>query len=136
MKYAAILVLLLGFTAPLHAGELDGRGVWCPDNSWPKSSKGYWFQDGRVQQWHLLDVEVTNVVLDVAVDSNTVYMGPDVKRLDPHTLFSDQNRAPSVLNRRTLKIVNGPQCFLVSSKEELIDNLQAISEAARAGNKL
>ena len=31
MKYVVILVLLLGFIAPVQAGELDGKGIFCSD---------------------------------------------------------------------------------------------------------
>ena len=29
IKYIVIPVLLLGFTAPVHAGEMDGKGLEC-----------------------------------------------------------------------------------------------------------
>ena len=52
MKYAAILVLLLGFTAPVHAGDLDGKGLECTlvENPLNFRPKYYLFENGKVVQ--------------------------------------------------------------------------------------
>ena len=52
IKYIVIPVLLLGFTAPVHAGEMDGKGLGCtfvedPLNFGPKY---YLFENGKVVQ--------------------------------------------------------------------------------------
>ena len=52
MKYVAILVLLLGFTAPVHAGEMDGKGLECTflENPLNFGAKYYLFENGKVVQ--------------------------------------------------------------------------------------
>ena len=52
MKYVAILVLLLGFTAPVHAGEMDGEGLECTfiENPLNFGPKYYLFENGKVVQ--------------------------------------------------------------------------------------
>ena len=52
MKYVVILVLLLGFTTPVHAGEIDGKGLECTLVENPKNfgSKYYLFENGKVVQ--------------------------------------------------------------------------------------
>ena len=52
MKYVVLLVLLLGFTAPVHAGELDGKGLECTlvENPLNYGPKYYLFENGKVVQ--------------------------------------------------------------------------------------
>ena len=52
MKYVGILVLLLGFTAPVHAGEVDGKGLECTlvENPLNFGPKYYLFENGKVVQ--------------------------------------------------------------------------------------
>ena len=52
MNYVVILVLLLGFTAPVHAGELDGKGLECTlvENPLNFGPKYYLFENGKVVQ--------------------------------------------------------------------------------------
>jgi len=55
MKYVAILVLLLGFTAPVHAGEMDGEGLECTfiENPLLFGPKYYLFENGKVVQTYV-----------------------------------------------------------------------------------
>ena len=55
MKYVAILVLLLGFTAPVHAGEMDGEGLECTfiENPLNFGPKYYLFENGKVVQTYV-----------------------------------------------------------------------------------
>ena len=57
MKYVVILVLLLGFTAPVHAGEMDGKGLECTfiENPLNFASKYYLFENGKVVQPYVDD---------------------------------------------------------------------------------
>ena len=52
MTYVVILVLLLGFTAPVHAGEVDGKGLECTlvENPLNFGPKYYLFENGKVVQ--------------------------------------------------------------------------------------
>ena len=52
IKYIVIPVLLLGFTAPVHAGEMDGKGLECTflENPLNFASKYYLFENGKVVQ--------------------------------------------------------------------------------------
>ena len=52
MKYVAALFLLLGFTAPVYAGEVDGKGIECTlvENPLNFGSKYYLFENGKVVQ--------------------------------------------------------------------------------------
>ena len=52
MKYAVTLVLLLGFTAPVHTGEMDGKGLECTfvENPLNFGPKYYLFENGKVVQ--------------------------------------------------------------------------------------
>ena len=52
MKYVVILVLLLGFTTPMHAGEMDGKGLECTlvENPLNFGPKYYLFENGKVVQ--------------------------------------------------------------------------------------
>ena len=52
MKYVVVLVLLLGFTAPVHSGELDGKGLACTlvENPLNFGPKYYLFENGKVVQ--------------------------------------------------------------------------------------
>ena len=52
IKYIVIPVLLLGFTAPVHAGEMDGKGLECTLVEKPLNfaSKYYLFENGKVVQ--------------------------------------------------------------------------------------
>ena len=55
MKYVVILVLLLGFTAPVHAGEMDGEGLECTfiENPLNFGPKYYLFENGKVVQTYV-----------------------------------------------------------------------------------
>ncbi len=55
MKYVAILVLFLGFTAPVHAGEMDGEGLECTfiENPLNFGPKYYLFENGKVVQTYV-----------------------------------------------------------------------------------
>ena len=57
MKYLVILVLLLGFTAPVHAGEMDGKGLECTflENPLNFGAKYYLFENGKVVQPYVDD---------------------------------------------------------------------------------
>ena len=52
IKYIVIPVLLLGFTAPVHSGEMDGKGLECTfvENPLNFASKYYLFENGKVVQ--------------------------------------------------------------------------------------
>ena len=52
MKYLVTLALLLGFTAPAHAGEMDGKGLECTvvENSLNFGPRYYLFDNGKVVQ--------------------------------------------------------------------------------------
>jgi len=52
MNYVVILVLLLGFTTPVYAGELDGKGLECTliENPLNFGPKYYLFENGKVIQ--------------------------------------------------------------------------------------
>ena len=52
IKYIVIPVLLLGFTAPVHAGEMDGKGLECTflENPLNFGAKYYLFENGKVVQ--------------------------------------------------------------------------------------
>ena len=55
MKYVVILVLLLGFTTPVHAGEMDGKGLECTlvENPLNFGPKYYLFENGKVVQTYV-----------------------------------------------------------------------------------
>ena len=55
MKYVVILVLLLGFTTPVHAGEVDGKGLECTlvENPLNFGPKYYLFENGKVVQTYV-----------------------------------------------------------------------------------
>ena len=57
MKYVVVLVLLLGFTAPVHSGELDGKGLECTlvENPLNFGPKYYLFENGKVVQPYVDD---------------------------------------------------------------------------------
>ena len=52
IKYIVIPVLLLGFTAPVHTGEMDGKGLECTfvENPLNFGPKYYLFENGKVVQ--------------------------------------------------------------------------------------
>ena len=52
MKYVVILVLLLGFTVPVHAGGVDGKGLECTlvENPLNFGPKYYLFENSKVVQ--------------------------------------------------------------------------------------
>ena len=52
IKYIVIPVLLLGFTTPVYAGEMDGKGLECTfiENPLNFASKYYLFENGKVVQ--------------------------------------------------------------------------------------
>ena len=52
IKYIVTPVLLLGFTAPVHAGEMDGKGLECTfiENPLNFASKYYLFENVKVVQ--------------------------------------------------------------------------------------
>ena len=52
MRYIAILVLIIGFTTPVHAGEVDGKGLECTlvENPLNFEPKYYLFENGKVVQ--------------------------------------------------------------------------------------
>ena len=52
IKYRVIPVLLLGFTAPVHAGEMDGKGLECTfvENPLNLGPKYYLFENDKVVQ--------------------------------------------------------------------------------------
>ena len=57
IKYIVIPVLLLGFTAPVHAGEMDGKGLECTflENPLNFGAKYYLFENGKVVQPYVDD---------------------------------------------------------------------------------
>ena len=52
IKYIVIPVLFLGFTAPVHTGEMDGKGLECTfvENPLNFGPKYYLFENGKVVQ--------------------------------------------------------------------------------------
>ena len=57
IKYIVIPVLLLCFTAPVHAGEMDGKGLECTflENPLNFGAKYYLFENGKVVQPYVDD---------------------------------------------------------------------------------
>ena len=57
IKYIVIPVLLLGFTAAVHAGEMDGKGLECTflENPLNFGAKYYLFENGKVVQPYVDD---------------------------------------------------------------------------------
>ena len=57
IKYIVIPVLLLGFTAPVHAGEMEGKGLECTflENPLNFGAKYYLFENGKVVQPYVDD---------------------------------------------------------------------------------
>ena len=70
MKYVAILVLLLGFTAPVHAGEMDGEGLECTlvENPLNFGPKYYLFENSKVIQSYVDDSTPLRIKRDTYQD--------------------------------------------------------------------
>ena len=70
MKYVAILILLLGFTAPMHAGEMDGEGLECTfiENPLNFGPKYYLFENSKVIQSYVDDSTPLRIKRDTYQD--------------------------------------------------------------------
>ena len=70
MKYLVILVLLLGFTAPVHSGELDGKGLACTlvENPLNFGPKYYLFENSKVIQSYVDDSTPLRIKRDTYQD--------------------------------------------------------------------
>ena len=75
MRYVVLLVLLLGFTVPVQAGEVDGKGLFCSSimhlndegtviqkktDADDKIVDVYLFQDGKAHTLELQDTEIVS----------------------------------------------------------------------------
>ena len=70
MKYVVVLVLLLGFTAPVHSGELDGKGLECTlvENPLNFGPKYYLFENSKVIQSYVDDSTPLRIKRDTYQD--------------------------------------------------------------------
>ena len=70
MKYVVGLVLLLGFTAPVHSGELDGKGLECTlvENLLNFGPKYYLFENSKVIQSYVDDSTPLRIKRDTYQD--------------------------------------------------------------------
>ena len=70
MKYVVVLVLLLGFTAPVHAGEMDGKGLECTlvENPLNFGPKYYLFENSKVIQSYVDDSTPLRIKRDTYQD--------------------------------------------------------------------
>ena len=70
MKYVVVLVLLLGFTAPVHSGELDGKGLACTlvENPLNFGPKYYLFENSKVIQSYVDDSTPLRIKTDTYQD--------------------------------------------------------------------
>ena len=129
MKYVAILVLLLGITAPVHAVGLDGKGLFCPD-----ANEGYWFKDGIAIKWFIQGYSLKTVFQDYYEAGPHIVSRVCTSTFDPK--FEDDCTFV-FFDRRTLVFKpSGQTCELVNYSEELVQKLRAIINAAKAENKI
>ena len=129
MRYAVILLLLFGFTAPVHAVGLDDKGLFCPG-----TNEGYWFKDGIAIKWFIQGYSLKTVSQDYYeagphIVSRVCTLACDPKFEDDCTFV--------FLDRRTLVFKpSGQMCELVNYSEELVQKLQDQIDAAKAENKI
>ena len=129
MRYAVILLLLLGFTAPVHAVSLDDKGLFCPG-----TNEGYWFKDGIAIKWFIQGSSLKTVSQNY-YDAGQII----VSRVCTPTYGSkfDDDCIFVFLDRRTLVFnPSGQTCELVNYSEDLVQKLQAIIDAEKAENKI
>ena len=122
-KYIAVLVLFLSIPTA-WAGSIDGKGIWCDHGH---KSFGYWFQGDefighRIENYN--DTEWWSTWID------EYELGTREIKISTY-----------ILNRKTLVLKDTEggksfQCYLVTSREELKEVLQAIADKAKAENKI
>ena len=128
MKYVAILVLLLGFTATTAIGNtVDGKGVWCPDDVTIERSFGFWFKNDKAHNWYISIYNVRSWTYEYFEETRQINI----------------NLGEYVLNRRTLEINHKDssgetlwKCFLINSEQALAQGLKALADQVKAENKI
>tara|TARA_B100000378_G_C17791466_1_gene323979 strand:- start:150 stop:539 length:390 start_codon:yes stop_codon:yes gene_type:complete len=129
MKYVALLVLLLGFTVPVYAVGLNGKGLFCPD-----ANEGYWFKDGIAIRWFIQGSSLKTVSQNYYEAGQFIVSRVCTPTYDPK--FEDDCTFV-FLDRRTLVFKpSGQMCELVNYSEELVQKLQDQIDAAKAENKI
>ena len=116
------LFLLLLSAPTAMAGAVDGKGIWCDNDS---SSFGFWFRDDQAFQYRIEGYEI-----------RTSYVPHDYTEVGAGKLKIGGNQ---MLNRKTLELSQYGhlyQCHVVHSSDELEQTLQAIIDTAKIENKL
>ena len=118
---ATFLVLFLSLPTAM-AGNLDGKGVWCPADV-NEESFGFWFEEGKADRIFLKAYAVSYETDDYIEETTRIVIDGHY-RLDRRTL---KLFTPSIVDR---------QCYLSPSRAELVAKLKDISAAAEAKNKI
>ena len=123
-----VLVLLLGFTAPVYAGELDGKGIVCT-NEESGNVLGYYFKEGLVERWSPYGIGTPPLPHSLRKDVQEPYS------LHPQHMFWSDSEVHYYLDRKTLILTYFQSivsyCRVVDSLTSLHDALQPELEKIR-----
>ena len=129
-KIIPVLALLL-FTSPVHAGELDGKAIYCP-----ATVNGYYFEGKMANEIGIVNSKVTNLFF---ADQTEYTAGLRYVEWSANTTFMD-NFPPQHwrLDRQTLKMRHNGRTFQchLSSQDKIRSELKAVIARAKRKNKL
>ena len=114
----AVLTSSLAFSPVTFAGSIDGKGLYCPG-----ALTGYWFQDGKVFILFIKGYEV------YSYNEKPPYKEKGTNWIT--WLFEGRN----TLDRSSLT-VNGYNCHIARSEDEVRGQLDAIIKTAKKKNKI
>ena len=126
MKSFIATILLLLFSLPATVGaEIPGqKGVWCHRS--PATLEGFWFIDAEVLHISIHGYELKREVMIYRESGKTaLYIR---KKSDARTF--------RILDRKSLKMSNGDQCYLARSLAAISGSLQNHIDKAKEENKI
>jgi len=120
-------LILLGFLAPSAiASAVEGRGIWCPNDVTIEESFGFWFKNDKAHNWRISILNVRSWTYDYFEETRQINI----------------NLGEYILNRATLEMTRKGnsgevvwQCFLVSSEQDLAQQLKDITDKIKTENK-
>jgi len=120
-KVLLALALIIGTSSITHAGELDGKALWCPI-----VDTGLVFAGGEVTTYSVTGYAITNDGEGSYYLEGASKVKWFSKRVDGGILY---------LNRETLQTNVHGQCF-ISSKQKIMMRLKAVIAKAKKKNKI
>jgi len=130
MRTIALALALLLFTSPVHAGELDGKAIYCP-----ATVTGYYFDSKKATRIQIRNSKVLNTWFFDQTEYTAGLRYVKWSANTKHKVFPPQYWR---LDRQTLKMRHSGKIFQchLSNKAQIRSKLKAVIARAKRKNKL